>query len=121
MNSSILVVDDQLTMRRMFQAIFTQSDYDVDYAEDGVIAYAAARKKRYDLVITDYHMPNLNGIELTKRLRRQPTYNGVPILVVSTESNNDKRVEGRSAGASGWIVKPVSADVLLPAVKKLLR
>jgi len=117
----ILVVDDQLAMRRMFGVVFDSTDYEGEFAEDGVIAYNAAGKKRYDLVITDFHMPNCNGIELTQRLRRQSRYNGVPILVVSTESNSDKRSEGRAAGANGWIVKPIKAEVLIPAVDKLLR
>ncbi|PCK09669.1 MAG: response regulator [Alteromonadaceae bacterium] len=120
MPKSILVVDDQLAMRRMFKAIFAEANYDVDMAEDGLIAYSAARKKRYDLVISDYHMPNCNGIELTKKLRALSTYKGVPILIVSTESNKDKKNEGRAAGANGWVVKPISTEVLLPAVNKLL-
>ena len=117
---SILIVDDQLAMRRMFKAIFVDAPYDVDLAEDGLIAYRAAQGKRYDLVLTDYHMPNCNGIELIKRLRKLSKYNGVPILVVSTESNSNKKSEGKEAGANGWIVKPIDRDVLLPAVERLL-
>ncbi len=117
---SILVVDDQLAIRRMFKAIFVSAPYDVDMAEDGVQAYAAATAKRYDLILTDYHMPKCNGIELIKRLRKLSTYNGVPILVVSTESNSDRKTEGRNAGANGWIVKPINKEVLLPAIERLL-
>ncbi len=120
MSRTILVVDDQLAMRRMFKVIFDMTDHQVDFAEDGLLAYQAAMKKRYDLIITDFHMPNCNGIELTQRLRKHTNYNGVPILVVSTEGNKNKKSEGRAAGANGWVVKPVSAEVLLPAVERLL-
>jgi two-component system chemotaxis response regulator CheY len=117
---SILVVDDQLAIRRMFKAIFIDTPYDVDLAEDGVQAYSAATTKKYDLILTDYHMPNCNGIELIKKLRKLSKYNGIPILVVSTESNTDRKAEGREAGANGWIVKPINKEVLLPAIERLL-
>ena len=120
MTHRILVVDDQLAMRRMFQAIFTATDYIVEYAEDGLIAYGLATKQRFDLVLTDFHMPNCNGVELTAKLRKLSNYVGVPILIVSTESNKEKKMEGKNAGANGWIVKPIKPNVLLPAVEKLL-
>lgn len=120
MRHSILVVDDQLAMRRMFQAIFVDSKWDVELAEDGVIAYKAATAKRYDLVITDFHMPNMDGIQLTEKLRALSSYRGVPILVVSTEGNKEKKGLGKAAGANGWMVKPIKAEILLPAVEKLI-
>ena len=120
MKKSILVVDDQLAIRRMFKTIFVETEYEVDLAEDGLIALNAAKKKRYDLVITDYHMPNCNGIELTQKLRDLSSYKGVPIIVVSTESNKSKKEEGRAVGANGWMVKPIKAEVLLPVIDKLL-
>jgi len=104
----------------MFQAIFTATDYIVEYAEDGLIAYGLATKQRFDLVLTDFHMPNCNGVELTAKLRKLSSYVGVPILIVSTESNKEKKMEGKNAGANGWIVKPIKPNVLLPAVEKLL-
>ncbi|MFT7558982.1 MAG: two-component system chemotaxis response regulator CheY [Flavobacteriales bacterium] len=117
---SIFVVDDQLAIRRMFKALFIGEPYEVDMAEDGLIAYQAATAKRYDLILTDYHMPNCNGIELITRLRKLSMYNGVPILVVSTESNRSKKDEGRKVGANGWIIKPVDKETLMPAVRKML-
>ena len=118
--SQILVADDQLVMRNMFKAILSQTDHDTTYTADGEEAYSAATKTRYDLVITDLYMPKLTGIELTKKLRKLSNYKGVPILVVSTENASDRKMEGKSAGASGWIVKPISSNKLLPALKKLL-
>ncbi len=120
MNKSILIVDDQLAMRRMIQAALQGHNYDLALSADGIEAFEEATKKRFDLVITDFHMPRCNGIDLTKRLRKLQKYNGVPILVVSTESNAEKKGEGRAAGANGWIVKPVSPEKLVNAVKKLI-
>lgn len=119
--TSILVVDDQLVMRNMFKNILTMDGYEVDTANDGKEAYFAATKKKYDLILTDLYMPKCNGIELTKRLRKLTTYNGVPILVVSTESSVSKMDDGKKAGATGWVVKPVSDEKLLPILRKLLK
>lgn len=118
--ANILVVDDQLVMRNMFKAILSQTDHDTTYATDGEHAYQEATKKRFDLVITDLYMPNLTGIELTKKLRSLSTYKGVPILVVSTENASDQKANGKAAGANGWIVKPINSKKLMPALKKLL-
>ncbi len=118
--SQILVADDQLVMRNMFKAILSQTQHEATYAVDGEDAYKQATKNQYDLVITDLYMPNLTGIELTQKLRRLSNYKGIPILVVSTENATDRKSEGKQAGASGWIVKPISSNKLLPALKKLL-
>ena len=116
----ILVADDQLVMRNMFKSILTQTDHQVDYASDGEMAYKEATKKKYDLIITDLYMPHLTGIDLTKKLRALSNYKGVPILIVSTENATNKKIEGKQAGASGWIVKPISSNKLLPAINKLM-
>lgn len=116
----ILVVDDQLAMRRMFETILAENDYEVDMAEDGAIAYDMATKKNYSLVITDYHMPNSNGIQLIKRLRNLSAYRNIPIIMVSTESNTNRKSEGRDAGATAWITKPIKVDTLLPNIERLL-
>ncbi|GAB1262558.1 response regulator [Aurantivibrio plasticivorans] len=118
--SSILVADDQLVMRNMFKSILSATDHDVVYVEDGQKAYQEATKRRFDLVISDLYMPFMTGIELTAKLRTLSTYKGVPILIVSTENATDRKQEGRQAGASGWIVKPISSQKLMPAVNKLL-
>lgn len=118
--ANILVVDDQLVMRNMFKAILSQTDHQSTYAVDGEEAYKEATKNQFDLVITDLYMPHLTGIELTQKLRKLSTYKGVPILVVSTENATSRKSEGKAAGASGWIVKPISSKKLLPALKKLL-
>ncbi|OUS26253.1 hypothetical protein A9Q99_18650 [Gammaproteobacteria bacterium 45_16_T64] len=117
----ILVADDQLVMRNMFKSILSPEGYDLVLACDGKEAYQLATGSDFDLVITDLYMPHLNGIELTTKLRALKVYSGKPILIVSTEGAAGKKAEGKQAGATGWIVKPVSGDILLPAVRKLMR
>ena len=116
----ILVADDQLVMRNMFKNILKMDGYEVDLVEDGKKAYSAATAKKYDLVLTDLYMPEYTGIELTQKLRALPAYKGVPILVVSTESAVDKMDEGKRVGATGWVVKPVNDEKLLPILRRLL-
>lgn len=116
----ILIADDQLVMRNMFKSILAGQGYQLELAVDGKHAYTLATSTSFDMVITDLYMPHLDGIQLTKKLRALKTYIGKPILIVSTEGATQKKAEGKAAGATGWIVKPVSSDVLLPVVHKLL-
>ncbi len=117
---NILVVDDQLVMRNMFKNILEPEGYNITLAEDGSIAYNKAMSNKYDIVLSDLYMPKLNGIELTKKLRDSKQYRGIPILIVSTEGAQEKKMEGKAAGASGWIVKPITGNVLLPTIKNLI-
>jgi len=116
----ILVADDQLVMRNMFKSILAPRGYELTLAVDGEEAYQYALSNSYDLVISDLYMPHLNGIELTGKLRKLSAYRHKPILIVSTEGAIKKKQEGKKAGATGWIVKPISGDVLLPVVAKLI-
>ncbi len=116
----ILIADDQLVMRNMFKSILAGQGYELALAVDGNDALDRAKSTVFDMVITDLYMPHLDGINLTKKLRSLQEYQGKPILIVSTEGATKKKAEGKAAGATGWIVKPVSSDVLLPVVKKLL-
>ncbi|PCJ47550.1 MAG: response regulator [Moraxellaceae bacterium] len=117
----ILVADDQLVMRNMFKSILAPAGYDLTLAVDGKDAYTQATANDFDMIITDLYMPHMDGIELTAKLRTLKAYQGKPILIVSTESATKKKDAGKAAGATGWIVKPVSSDVLLPVVQKLTR
>ena len=116
----ILIADDQLVMRNMFKSILAGQNYELALAVDGNEAYTLATSSTFDMVITDLYMPHLDGIQLTEKLRSLQAYQGKPILIVSTEGATKKKAEGKAAGATGWIVKPVSSDVLLPVVNKLL-
>jgi len=118
--AKILIADDQLVMRNMFKVILQDEPHEIKLVCDGQEALDEAQINQYDLVLSDLYMPKLNGIELTAKLRTLSSYNGIPILIISTENKEDKKAAGRAAGANGWIIKPITKDRLLPAIKKLL-
>lgn len=117
----ILAVDDSASMRQMVGVTLQSAGHEVQVAVDGVEALRKAREGApVDLVITDVNMPNMDGLTLVKELRRLPQYQGVPLLVLTTESSTDRKQAGRAAGATGWIVKPFDPDRLLATVDKVL-
>jgi two-component system chemotaxis response regulator CheY len=120
MGKTILTVDDAMTMRKMVSFTLKSVGHEVLEAHDGANALALLRARSVDLVITDIHMPNMDGIELTRRLRSSPAFARTPILLLTTESDPSKKAEGRAAGATGWIVKPFAQEQLLAIVAKLL-
>ena len=97
-----------------------QAGYQVVEAEDGADALSKLNGGKVNMVITDLNMPNMNGIELTKALRSDPNHKFVPIVLLTTESQDAKKQEGKAAGATGWIVKPFKPEQLLAVVKKVL-
>ena len=118
--ASILTVDDSASMRQMIAFTLKGAGHDVTEAADGVEALKAAKAKKFNLVVTDINMPNMDGITLTKELRGLADYKFVPILTLTTESGADKKSEGKAAGATGWIVKPFNPEQLLATVSKVL-
>ena len=118
--ASILAVDDSASMRQMVSFTLKGAGYDVTEAADGVEALNIAKTNKFSLVITDVNMPNMDGITLTRELRSLPDYKFIPILTLTTESSGDKKMAGKSAGATGWIVKPFNPDQLLATIKKVL-
>ncbi len=118
---TILAVDDSNSMRQMVAFTLKGAGYDVIEARDGVEALNIARGRAVNLVITDVNMPNMDGITLIKELRRLPNYRFTPLLMLTTESSADKKQQGKTAGATGWIVKPFNPDQLLATVKKVIR
>ncbi|MBM3203235.1 response regulator [Candidatus Woesearchaeota archaeon] len=116
----ILTVDDSPSMRQMVSFTLKSAGYEVIEASDGVEALSKARTRKVDMVITDLNMPNKDGISLIADLRTLPEYKFTPILMLTTESGNDKKQAGKSAGATGWIVKPFNPDQLLKTVSKVL-
>ena len=118
--AKILTIDDSTSMRQMVAFTLKGAGYDVVEATDGAEALEAAKNGQVDLVLTDINMPNMDGIALIKELRALPNYKFTPILTLTTESGSDKKIEGKSAGATGWIVKPFSPDQLLATIKKVL-
>lgn len=118
--AKILAVDDSASMRQMVSFTLQGAGHDVTQANDGVQALGVAKGGKFDLVISDINMPNMDGITLIKELRQLPNFRFTPILMLTTESGTEKKSEGRSAGATGWIVKPFNPDQLLATVGKVL-
>ncbi|MFT6261730.1 MAG: two-component system chemotaxis response regulator CheY [Bermanella sp.] len=118
--AKILAVDDSASMRQMVSFTLKGAGHDVIEANDGVEALKLAQGQSVDLVLSDVNMPNMDGITLCKNLRQLGPYKFTPILMLTTESTGDKRMEGKRAGATGWIVKPFNPDQLLTTIKKVL-
>jgi two-component system, chemotaxis family, chemotaxis protein CheY len=116
----ILAVDDSASMRQMVNFTLKGAGYEVVQAIDGVEALEYARLHSVDLVLTDVNMPRMDGITLVKELRALPTYRYTPMLVLTTESSQDKKMQGKQAGATGWIVKPFNPDQLLATIARVL-
>jgi len=120
MGKCILAVDDSKTMRDMVSFTLRGAGYTVLEAENGVAALKHLQgSQKIDVIITDINMPEMDGITLVRRIRGLPNYKGTPVLILTTESDQSKKDEGRSAGATGWIVKPFSPDKLLQIVAKV--
>jgi len=116
----IIAVDDARTMRELVRSILTEEGHTVLTADDGTTALALAKEQTADLVVTDLHMDEMNGIELTAELRKLADYKTVPILLLTTEHSDEKKLAGRQAGASGWLSKPFNPPRLIKATNKLL-
>ncbi|PKU21380.1 response regulator [Telmatospirillum siberiense] len=120
MAKTVLTVDDSASMRQLVKLTLGGAGYTVVEATDGADGLDRARSAAVDLVVTDLNMPRMDGISLIKELRKLPSYKGVPILLLTTESDDDRKKEARAAGATGWITKPFNQDQLLGVVRKVL-
>jgi len=116
----ILAVDDSAAMRQMVGITLTGAGHEVQQAADGREALTIAERQKFDLVITDVNMPVMDGLTLVRHLRNLPSYKGVPLLVLTTEATTERKLEGKAAGATGWLVKPFNPDRLLATVAKVL-
>ena len=118
--TKILAVDDSASMRQMVAFTLSGAGYDVTDACDGQQALDAAKSQQFDVVVSDVNMPVMDGITLIKELRKLSQYRTTPLLLLTTESSGNKKMEGKQAGATGWIVKPFNPDQLLATVKKVV-
>ena len=121
MAKTAMVVDDSNSMRQLVAFTLQSAGFETIEGGDGVQALAVSANKSVDLVITDLNMPNMDGITLIKELRKRPSFKFTPILLLTTESQDSKKQEGKAAGATGWMVKPFNPDQLLTIVKKVVR
>jgi len=120
--AKILIVDDMASMRKMVAFTLESEGHEVLDAEDGDVALELAKRESgINLVITDVNMPNMDGITLTAELRKLPAFKFIPILLLTTEGATEKKMQGKAAGATGWLVKPFDPDKLLMTARKVLR
>ena len=116
----ILVVDDFSTMRRIVKNILKQIGYtEIEEAEDGNGALAKLRQDKYDLIVSDWNMPNMTGLDLLKAIRADSALNGIPVLMVTAEAKKENVVEAIKAGVNNYIVKPFTAEVLREKIEKI--
>lgn len=120
MTKTILSVDDSASVRQMVKLTLSGAGYRVVEAGDGKEGLSKARESTVDMVVTDLNMPHLDGISLIRELRALATYKGVPMILLTTESDGQKKQEAKAAGATGWITKPFQPDQLLSVTRKVL-
>ncbi len=117
--ASLLIVDDSVSVRSMLNQLLTQAGHVIDEAGDGEEALDKARLTNYDLILTDVNMPVLDGIELCRELRQMHNFRFTPILIITTESSDEIKQQGKLAGATGWLIKPFDPDKLVNTVSLL--
>lgn len=120
MAKTILCVDDSASIRQMVGFTLKSVGYEVVDAVDGMDGLDKAKSRAVDLVLTDQNMPRMDGLTLIKNLRGLPQYKSVPILMLTTESSDAMKSQGRAAGATGWLVKPFDPQKLIEVVKKVI-
>ncbi len=121
-NMKILVVDDFSTMRRIVRNLLVELGFSnplIQEADDGENAIAMLRAQPFDLVVTDWNMPNMTGIDLLKAIRAEASLKGLPVLMVTAENNRDQIIAAAQAGVNGYIVKPFTAVTLKEKLTKI--
>lgn len=120
MTKTILCVDDSPSVRQMVKLTLTGAGYTVIQAEDGAEGLRVAATAQANLIITDLNMPNMNGLQFIREVRKLPAYAGVPILFLTTESDAALKQEAKAAGATGWITKPFQQEQLVALARKVV-
>jgi two-component system, chemotaxis family, chemotaxis protein CheY len=121
MAKTIMIVDDSALMRSSLKANLELGGFKVEFAGDGVLALNQLKAGvKPDLIISDINMPNMGGLEFIRNLRTLPGFRFTPVLVLTTESQQDKKDEAKKHGATGWLVKPVSGPDLIKVIKQVL-
>jgi two-component system chemotaxis response regulator CheY len=120
MSKTIMTVDDSASVRQMVSFTLREAGYEVLEAVDGQDALQKLNGKSVHLIVTDLNMPIMDGITLIKNVRTSAVHKFVPIIMLTTESQDEKKVEGKQVGATGWIVKPFKQDQLLAVIKKVI-
>ncbi len=119
--ANVLTVDDSPSICQMVKLVLAPNGHNIVAASDGADGLAKAKSQRFDLVITDLNMPVMNGMEMIRAIRKLPNYVGVPIVFLTTESDDSIKSEAKAAGATGWLTKPFKPDQLQAVMTKLVR
>lgn len=117
MSKKVMIVDDSKVVRKVLINILKEASYEVISAKDGEEALSLFPGNKVDMLVTDLNMPKLNGVDLIKKVRSIPGCRFMPIIMLTTESQTEKKQEGKNAGASGWITKPFRPEQLLSVVR----
>jgi two-component system, chemotaxis family, chemotaxis protein CheY len=120
MAKKVLIVDDSASMRQLIAFTLQKAGYDVAQGVNGKDGLAQLEKHTPQLVISDLNMPEMDGLEFIRQLRSRPASKFIPVLMLTTETDGAKKQEGKSAGATGWIVKPFQPDQLLQVIARVL-
>lgn len=117
---TIMTVDDSASVRMMVNFTLSELGFEIVEAANGKDALRKMEAQQVHMLITDVNMPELDGISLVRKIRENPSYRFIPIIILTTESQEEKKKEGRQAGATGWIVKPFKPEQLIAVVRKVL-
>ena len=120
MTASILTVDDSASVRMAMRIALSGAGYAVTEAGDGADGIAKLQAGRFDMVVTDLNMPRMDGLTMIRELRRLPGCAGIPVIFVTTESDDAIKAQAKAAGATGWLVKPFQPDQIVRVAKKVL-
>ncbi len=120
MPKRVLIVDDSASIRQVQKVVLSGAGYEVIEAVDGKDALAKLAGQPVHLILTDLNMPNLDGVSLIRAVRRDVAHRLTPVIMVTTESQDSKKAEGKAAGATGWIVKPFTPEQLVAVAKKVI-
>ncbi|GAB7128121.1 response regulator [Silvimonas sp. JCM 19000] len=120
MSKTILIVDDSASLRQVVGIALKQAGYTVVEAVDGKDALSKLDGRKLNLIISDVNMPNMDGISFVKAAKQLPAYKFTPVIMLTTEAEESKKMEGKAAGVRAWVVKPFQPPILLDAVAKLI-
>lgn len=120
MPKRIMIIDDSASLRQVVSIALEDAGYEVVEAENGKSALALLKEDKVNLVICDVNMPVMDGITFVKKVKEIPNYRFLPIIMLTTESSENRKLEGQEAGAKAWVVKPFKPEQMLEAVSKLI-
>ncbi len=120
MAKTVMVIDDSASIRQVVNLTLKKAGYEVVEACDGKDALGKLTGQKINLMVCDVNMPNMDGISFLKSLKETPSYKFTPVIMLTTESQETKKQEGKAAGARAWVVKPFKPEHMLEAVSKLI-